>query len=203
MAIGLLGFEEISSDLGMAPTPLMEKVELSEWVVEHSERVAKWAVSLAKAWGVKVKSELDAIELGGLLHDLGKAEVSKTILDKSGELSPAEWVEMKKHPATSLKLAIKSRPNLHYLTREAILFHQESWDGSGYPKGLKGEAIPWPARLIAVVDQWDALVNERPYRRALSVDEATKVMMEVSGKRLDPEMVEVFLGKVVPAEQAH
>jgi HD-GYP domain-containing protein (c-di-GMP phosphodiesterase class II) len=135
--------------------------------------------------------DLVNIRRGSLLHDNGKVGVPDAILRKPGRLTEDEWLEMRKHP----QYAVDMLWPVEYL-RPALAIpasHHEKWDGSGYPKGLKGEEIPFPARLFAIVDVWDALRSDRVYRPAMSEQEALKIIRDGRGTHFDPHVVDVFL----------
>jgi HD-GYP domain-containing protein (c-di-GMP phosphodiesterase class II) len=128
---------------------------------------------------------------GALLHDIGKMGISDTILLKPGSLTDEEWETMRQHPEYAYNLLSP----ISYL-RPALdipYCHHEKWDGTGYPRGLKGEEIPLAARIFAVVDVWDALRSDRPYRKAWSEEKARAYIREQAGKYFDPRVVEVFL----------
>ncbi len=156
----------------------------------HSRRVVEEAVKVARAMGVS-GDNLMHIRRGALLHDIGKMGIPDQILNKPGPLTPEEWEVMKQHPVHAFKL-LSSIPFL----RPALdipYAHHERWDGSGYPRGLKGEEIPMAARIFAVVDVWDALLNDRPYRPPWPVEKVRAYLQEQAGKQFDPRVVEVFL----------
>jgi len=134
--------------------------------------------------------QLCALERGALLHDVGKIGVSDTILLKPGRLTDAEWQEMRRHPEIGYAL-LRDVP---FLTPALPLVrhHHERWDGSGYPARLCGEDIPFEARLFAVIDAYDALTSDRPYRAAMSHDDAIAILHRDSGSHFDPAMVEAF-----------
>lgn len=155
----------------------------------HSRRVADQTEELAKALGMS-KDELLHVRRGALLHDMGKLGVHDSILHKPAQLTDEEWTMMRKHP----QLAYDMLYPVEYL-RPALdipYCHHEKWDGSGYPRGLKGDEIPLPARLFAIVDVWDALTSNRPYRRAWTKENALAYIREQSGKYFDPQIVELF-----------
>jgi PAS domain S-box-containing protein len=155
----------------------------------HSQRVAELSVALAKLLGL-ASEELIDIHRGALLHDIGKVGVPDNILKKPGKLNKDEWIIMRKHPFYAYRLLSP----IEYL-RSAIdipYCHHEKWDGSGYPRGLKGEEIPLAARIFAVVDVWDALTSDRPYREAMKPDEAFELILSQSGKHFDPVIVDLF-----------
>lgn len=164
----------------------------------HSERVTDLTLVLARRLAVP-EHELDHIRRGALLHDIGKMGVSDGILRKPGKLTAAEWKEMRKHPAYARDL-LAPVPFLQPAI-DIPYSHHEKWDGSGYPLGLKGEEIPLPARLFAVVDVFDALTSDRPYRKAWSTDEALEHIREQSGKHFDPAVVSAFM-ELIAQEQS-
>ena len=155
----------------------------------HSQRVSELTLRLASAFGFQ-DEELTHIRHGALLHDMGKLGIPDSILQKPDELSPDEWVVMRTHP----QLAYEMLYPVEYL-RPALAIpycHHEKWDGTGYPRGLKGEEIPLAARIFAIVDVWDAITSNRPYRPAYTIDQALAHIREQSGKHFDPRVVDVF-----------
>lgn len=156
----------------------------------HTQRVTEMTERLARAMGVE-DADLIHIRRGSLLHDIGKMGVPDNILLKPGPLTEEEWVIMRKHPV----FAYEMLEPIHYL-RPALdipYCHHEKWDGTGYPRGLKGEEIPLPARIFAVVDVWDALSSDRPYRPAWPEKKVIEYIREQTNKHFDPRVVEVFL----------
>jgi len=174
-----------------------QALELRDMETEgHSRRVVKITVALAKMLGIS-GSDLTHVRRGALLHDIGKMGVPDSILQKTGKLTKAEWDVMKSHPA----LAHDWLSSIEYL-RPALdipYCHHEKWDGTGYPQGLKGEQIPLAARIFTVVDHWDALRSDRPYRKAWSREKVLTYIKEQSGIYFDPEVVAAFL-KYIEAE---
>lgn len=158
----------------------------------HSFRVALYAVSLAKAMGFHGE-DLKAIEWGALLHDVGKMVVPDEILRKVGPLTDAEWHIMRQHPNWGFDMLAEAS-FLQPSALEIVYSHHERWDGKGYPRGLAGEAIPISARIFAVVDTYDAITSDRPYRRARGHQVAVGELQRVAGQQLDPAIVEVFAG---------
>ena len=159
----------------------------------HARRVTELTIKLARYFGI-VEDELENIYRGVLLHDIGKMGVPDNILRKTGALTDQEWVEMRKHPQYAYDLLSP----IPYL-RPALdipYCHHEHWDGSGYPRGLKGEQIPLSARLFAVVDIWDALLSDRPYRKAWPREKVLKYLEEVAGTILDPKIGMIFLSMI-------
>ncbi len=159
----------------------------------HTLRVTDVTVKLAQALGLK-EEELLHIRRGALLHDIGKIGVPDSILLKDGPLTEDEWELMKRHPI----LANEFLSEIDYLkaAKDIPYCHHEKWDGTGYPQGLKGQQIPLAARIFAVVDVWDALLSDRPYRKAWSEERVRQHLLDQAGKHFDPEVVKVFLSEV-------
>jgi HD-GYP domain-containing protein (c-di-GMP phosphodiesterase class II) len=156
----------------------------------HTQRVLGLTEQLARAAGVS-DADLIHIHRGALLHDIGKIGVPDHILRKPGALTEEEWVIMHRHPEFAHDL-LKPIPYLR-AALDIPYCHHEKWDGTGYPRGLKGEAIPLTARIFALVDVWDALRSERPYRAAWSEEQAREYLRQQTGKHFDPKLVERFL----------
>jgi response regulator RpfG family c-di-GMP phosphodiesterase len=156
----------------------------------HSFRVVDYAAQVAGRMGVG-EPELSWIRRGAILHDVGKIGVPDAILRKPGKLDPEEWVEMRKHP----EMGYRMLRHIEYFepALEIVLCHQERWDGSGYPRGLRGEKIPLGARIFAIVDTFDAMTSDRPYRRARTVNEAREEVRRCAGTQFDPEVARAFL----------
>jgi putative two-component system response regulator len=155
----------------------------------HSQRVTELTLQLAQAFGIDGE-QLVNIRHGALLHDMGKLGIPDSILQKPAKLTDEEWVTMRTHP----QLAYNMLFPVEYL-RPALdipFCHHEKWDGSGYPRGLMGEQIPLAARLFAIVDVWDAVTSDRPYRPAWSHEQALNYIREQSGKHFDPSIVDLF-----------
>jgi HD-GYP domain-containing protein (c-di-GMP phosphodiesterase class II) len=156
----------------------------------HADRVSALAEVVARRLGW-TRSRLGALRLGALLHDVGKLNLDDALLQKPGPLDEREFSEIKRHPLAGARL-IRSfrslRPALPY-----ILFHHERWDGQGYPTGRSREQIPLGARIVAVVDAFDAMISERPYRPPLSVRGALAEIQRGSGTQFDPDVVRAFL----------
>jgi len=156
----------------------------------HTQRVTSLSIDLAKQMGVR-DEELVHMRRGALLHDIGKMGVPDSILFNPGKLTDEEWVVMKKHP----QYAYGMLSPILYL-REALdipYCHHEKWDGTGYPEGLKGDRIPFVARIFAVADVYDALTSDRPYRKAWPEKKALEYIQEQAGSHFDPQVAEVFL----------
>lgn len=155
----------------------------------HSLRVAHWARSVAGEMGLSDK-EQEMVYIGGLLHDIGKVGVKEQILLKKDKLTPAEKEEIISHPELGVK--ILKPASFPKEVVEAVLYHHEDYSGGGYPKGIAGEKIPILARIIRVVDSYDAMVSNRPYRKAFSHKWVIDEMRRCSGKQFDPEVVEAM-----------
>ena len=156
----------------------------------HSQRVTQLTISLAEAFGLS-QDEMTHIRRGALLHDIGKLGVPDGVLHKPGPLSEAEWVVMRQHPQQAYDMLLP----IDYLhpALDIPLCHHEKYDGTGYPRGLKGEEIPLSARIFAVADVWDALTSDRPYRLAWDKEKALAYILEQSGKHFDPQAVRLFV----------
>jgi HD-GYP domain-containing protein (c-di-GMP phosphodiesterase class II) len=152
----------------------------------HSLRVARVARLLGENLMLK-PLQLKALERGSLLHDIGKIGISDTVLLKPGPLDPAEWKMMRLHPDIGARI-VEGIPFLQD-TLAVIRYHQERWDGSGYPIGLNGKEIPYLARIFAVADAFDALTSDRPYRTRIPPEEAVQYLREQSGILFDPQIV--------------
>jgi len=160
----------------------------------HTQRVTSLTIKLAERAGFS-GYELLQIRRGALLHDIGKLGVPDEILLKEGSLTEDEWKIMRQHPEQARRLI---EPIL-YLRPAMVIpyYHHEKWDGSGYPQQLKGEEIPIEARIFSVVDVWDALTSDRPYRQALTPDVTARYIQEQSGHHFDPQIVDLFLDLLV------
>ena len=156
----------------------------------HIRRVQRYTIGLARELGVVDATLLKAIEAAALLHDMGKLAVPEHILNKPGKLTEAEFEQMKLH--ASVGAEILSAIDFPYPVVPIVRHHHESWDGSGYPDGLRGTDIPIGARILSVVDCFDALTSDRPYRKRLSNEEALKILNERKGSMYDPWVVQTF-----------
>lgn len=156
----------------------------------HTQRVAEMTLKLARAIGIP-EVELPHIRRGALLHDIGKMAIPDEILLKPDKLTDAEWLKMRRHPEYAYEMLYP----IAYLRPALDIphYHHEKWNGTGYPQKLKGDAIPLSARMFAVVDVWDALCSDRPYRAACRKSEAYDYIRSQAGEHFDPKMVKVFL----------
>jgi putative nucleotidyltransferase with HDIG domain len=155
----------------------------------HSRRVTAYSIALAREIGVDA-DQLRIIARGAFLHDIGKIATPDNILLKPGKLDPPEVAAMRQHCALGYQM-VRKIPFLREAS-EIIYTHQETFDGTGYPRGLRGEAIPLGARIFAIADTLDAMTSDRPYRKALTFDQARAEILRCSGSQFDPAIVQVF-----------
>lgn len=171
---------------------LAEAVEIKDSVTgNHSKNVMNLSIELAKELDVSDPAELEAIKYGAILHDIGKIGIPEHILNKPGKLDDKEFEIMKKHTIFGEKI-IKTIPGWD-LVADVIRHHHENWDGSGYPDGLKDGEISLRAQIVAIVDVFVALTEDRPYRKGLSVEKAIEIMKEMVGSKFSPELFEKFI----------
>lgn len=171
-------------------TLLATLYEKSNETEGHSKRLERYCHAMGASMGLSSK-EMDKLSLLALLHDIGKVSIDLNILQKPGALDPREWDEMKRHPEIGYRIA-QATPEL-LAVADLILSHHERWDGKGYPCGLAGEAIPLHCRILAVADAFDAMTNDRVYRRAMSAEQAVEEIKRNSGTQFDPVVVDIFL----------
>ncbi len=172
-------------------TALVKALDAREKEVgSHSERVMSYTTFVGKKLGIAGK-ELEELAKGALLHDIGKIGISDNILLKPGQLDDNEWIEMRKHPQVGY--AILSEIAFLRAPAEIILSHHERYDGTGYPKQLKGDQIPIGSRIFTLVDTLDAMTSDRPYRRALPLDAVTAEVIKHRGTQFDPAIADLFL----------
>ena len=170
---------------------LAETVDMkSPWTAGHSQRVTDYAVLIGKGMGFNAQQLLD-LHTAGLLHDIGKIGTPGVILNKPGKLTEQERSVINRHPEDGARLLSKMRQFNSILP--AVRYHHESYDGHGYPAGLRGEDIPLNARVLAVADSYDAMTSDRPYRQGLSRDQALAELQKSRGRQFDPEIVDVFI----------
>lgn len=160
------------------------------YTADHAERAREKACKMAQALGLS-QNEIMKVEYGALLHDIGKIGISENILRKPSGLTDAEYAEIKKHPEIGYKMI----EPVAFLSDVAdiVLAHQEWYDGTGYPNKLKGDEIPLGSRIVSIIDAWDAMVSDRPYRKALSKERAVKEIASGMGTQFDPAVAEIFL----------
>ena len=164
----------------------------------HIRRVQLYAASVARVMGMS-DNDVQGVKTAALLHDIGKLAVPEHILSKPGPLTPEEFMKIRAHPKVGADI-VSSVP-FPYPVAPLILSHHERWDGKGYPAGLKGEDIPLGARILSVVDYFDALMAERPYHKAMRSDAAIELLRQEAGKGLDPDVVATFI-ELLPSLQA-
>jgi HD-GYP domain-containing protein (c-di-GMP phosphodiesterase class II) len=162
----------------------------------HSTRLAEWGLRVARSLGVPEHS-LPDLETGALLHDIGKVAIPESILGKPGRLTDEEFEIVKRHPEFGWTV-IRNLPGLEHTSLQ-ILHHHENFDGTGYPAGLKGTEIPIGARIVSVIDSFDAMISNRPYRAGLPMKEVIRRLHESSGTQFDPLVVDAFV-RIVEAE---
>ena len=156
----------------------------------HSKRVTAFTIAIARAMDLP-SERVRVIARGAFLHDVGKMAIPDAILRKPGRLSPEEQMQMRQHALYGYQM-LRKIPFLHE-PANIVYSHQERYDGSGYPRGLKGDQIPLGARIFAVADTFDAITSDRPYRAAQSIPSARREIQKHSGHQFDPRVVETFL----------
>lgn len=159
--------------------------------MSHFSRLIALEAGMGDAWA-------DTLLNAAPMHDVGKIGIPDAILQKPGKLDAAEWAVMQSHAEIGAEIIGADGSELLNMAREVALSHHEKWDGSGYPRGLQGEAIPIAARIVALADVFDALTSERPYKKAWSVDDAIALIRDQSGHHFDPRLVDAFL-RCLPA----
>jgi diguanylate cyclase (GGDEF)-like protein len=188
----LLEYKSIhSSIISSIKTTMFEKSYETE---AHAERLAELSKKLGEAIGLDDK-EITELELLSTLHDIGKISIDDSILSKSGKLTEKEWFEIKKHPEVGYRIT-QASPELKNIS-EYILSHHERWDGNGYPQGLSGDNIPLLSRILAVVDSYDAMTQDRVYRKAMTKKDAIEEIRKNAGTQFDPEIAVIFIEKVL------
>src|SRR5439155_1385668 len=164
----------------------------------HVRRTQIYATEMGKLLKIS-ESEVRALVAGALLHDIGKLAVPEYILNKPGKLTESEFAKMKIHPTVGGD--ILKRVNFPYPVEDIVRYHHEKWDGSGYPKGLKAQAIPLVARIISVVDFYDATRCDRPYRKGMKREDSLALLRTMAGNAFDPRVVEKFIERVEEFDQ--
>jgi putative two-component system response regulator len=188
--------QDRTRDLDMARLETLERLALAgeyrdDNTHEHAQRVGRSAARLAEALG-RPAYEVELLRRAAPLHDIGKIGVPDAILLKPGKLDPQEFEVMRTHSRIGHQILSGSGSRVLRVSAEIALTHHERWDGSGYPEGLKGDAIPLCGRIAAVADVFDALMHRRPYKEAWSLDAAVAEIREGSGRHFDPAVVGVF-----------
>lgn len=162
-----------------------------EYTKDHSTSVSRYAEALARALNLPEK-EVERIKLGAMLHDVGKIGIPENVLRKPTKLSDDEWAIMKQHPTIGAEKVLMPNKALHDLI-PMVKYHHEHWDGTGYPERLKGEEIPYTARIVSIADAFHALVSDRPYRKGLGVEKACEILKLGAGIQWEKEMVRTFI----------
>jgi HD-GYP domain-containing protein (c-di-GMP phosphodiesterase class II) len=172
---------------------LAEAIEAKDpYTKGHCGRVAAYALVLAKEAGYPVDG-LETLEFGAFLHDIGKIGIRDAVLLKPGPLDDAEWVHMREHPVKGYDIA--SKIEMLHPIMPAVRNHHERWDGSGYPDKMVSEDIPIVARIVAIADAYDAMATDRPYKKALPIEECEAILTKTAGKMYDPDLIKVFVSK--------
>ncbi len=164
--------------------------EYSTETIEHTGRLGTYCCRLGRFLHM-TPEEIGDLSLLALLHDIGKIGVNPAILNKPTSLTDSEWMEMKRHPEIGWRI-VKEIPDMGMIANY-ILYHHERWDGKGYPAGLKANHIPLPSRILAVTDAFDAMTNNRVYRKKLSQEEALEELKKNAGTQFDPQIVDYFI----------
>jgi len=183
-------FENKSYHSSILSSIMATMYERSQETEEHAKRLAVISKRIGQKMNLS-QENIDELGLFAMLHDIGKIGIDNSILNKPGKLSSEEWEIMKRHPEIGYRIAMSTtelKPIAEY-----ILTHHERWDGRGYPKGLSREDIPLFSRILAVVDTYDAMTEDRVYRKGISKEDSIKEIEENSGKQFDPIIVEIFL----------
>ena len=165
-----------------------------EYTKDHSASVSRYAEALARALNLPEK-EVERIKLGAMLHDVGKIGIPENVLRKPTKLSDEEWAIMKQHPTIGAEKVLLPNKTLHDLI-PMVKYHHEHWDGTGYPDKLKGEQIPYTARIVSIADAFHALVSDRPYRKGLSVHKACEILK--MGAEASELIAMIFLALPIP-----
>ena len=161
----------------------------------HINRMSRYSALVAEGLGLSSR-DVEAIRFASPMHDIGKLGVPDAILMKPGKLTPDEFAEMQKHTIFGAKILENAKAELLKVSEEIALTHHEKWDGSGYPRGLKGEAIPLNGRIVALADVFDALTTKRCYKPAFTVEQSLDIIKQGTGKHFDPNVVQAFLGNL-------
>lgn len=190
-------FESRTEELEAAKLEILERLARAadfrdESSYGHTTRVGELAARIAAQMG-HTEAEVEQIRIGARLHDIGKIGLSDSILMKPGPLAPAEFLAQEKHTLIGANILSGSRFPILRLAEDIALTHHESWDGTGYPRGLRGEEIPICGRIVAVADVFDALTHVRAYKSAWRLDDAVDEIKHQSGKKFDPAVVKAFL----------
>ena len=190
-------FERSSTQSSLLTSIMATLYARSQETEEHAERIASLCREIGNVLMLPQKS-MDNLALFSMLHDIGKIGIEDRILNKPGRLTDEEWLIMKRHPEIGFRI-VMSAPELEEIA-QLVLSHHERWDGQGYPRGLKGEEIPQIARILSVVDAYDAMTENRVYRKAMPHEEALAEIRRNAGTQFDPHIVDIFLSIIGPKE---
>ena len=186
-----IAYESLKAASRQALLGLAEAIEAKDpYTKGHCGRTAVYALALGREARL-TETELETLEFGAFLHDIGKIGIKDSVLLKPGPLDDAEWQHMKIHPIIGYQIAAQLdmlKPMI-----ACIRNHHERWDGSGYPDRMKGEDIPLLARIVCLADAYDAMATDRPYKKAMPIDECKQVMRRQAGPQFDPALVEIFV----------
>ena len=190
-----IAYDALKAASRQALLGLAEAIEAKDpYTKGHCGRTAVYAMALAKELNLS-ESELETLEFGAFLHDIGKIGVKDSVLLKPGPLDDDEWKHMKIHPVVGYQIAVQLdmlKPMI-----ACIRNHHERWDGSGYPDKLAGEQIPILARVVCLADAYDAMATDRPYKRAIPMDECKVILRRQAGPQFDPHLVELFIERQI------
>jgi putative two-component system response regulator len=194
------GFETMGrDDSGILNEEIIDVVQRMAFLAEyrkanissHLKRIKGYCFVLATGMGLS-STDARIIAYASQLHDIGEIELPDSLVSKSGQFTPYEWEQIKRHPFTGANI-LRGAPSVILQMAEVIaLTHHERWDGSGYPRGLKGEEIPLGGRICGLADVFDALTTKRPYKAEIAVNDALKMIQEASGKYFDPVLVDLL-----------
>jgi response regulator RpfG family c-di-GMP phosphodiesterase len=188
-----IAYENLKAASRQALLGLAEAIEAKDpYTKGHCGRTAVYAMALGKEAGLS-ESDLEILEFGAFLHDIGKIGVKDAVLLKPGALDDDEWKHMKIHPVVGYQIAAQLdmlKPMI-----ACIRNHHERWDGTGYPDRMKGEDIPLIARIVCLADAYDAMATDRPYKRAIPLDECKQILKRQAGSQFDPDLVELFIAR--------
>jgi response regulator RpfG family c-di-GMP phosphodiesterase len=186
-------YEKLKAANRQALFGLAEAIEAKDpYTKGHCGRVAAYSLVLAKAAGYPMEG-LETLEFGAFLHDIGKIGIRDAVLLKPGPLDDAEWLHMREHPVKGYDIA--SKIEMLHPIMPAVRNHHERWDGSGYPDKMAGTNIPLAARIVAIADAYDAMATDRPYKKALPIEECEAILTKTAGKMYDPELIALFVGQ--------
>jgi putative two-component system response regulator len=168
----------------------------------HTERMSAYSQVLASRLGLH-RERCELIRLGAIMHDIGKVAVPDAVLFKQGPLDDAEWETIRRHPSVGHQILVGWTGEIFSVGAIVALTHHERWNGSGYPLGLRGAAIPHEGRIVAVADAFDAMTSDRPYRSALTLEHAEEILESERGEQFDPDVVDVFVEAMATIVELH